>query len=79
MKMEEFLLRDMTPDGLTAYAARQLGTFFPDGHPMLAETIRPFMDEALERTRLCLTGIKKRKFRDGDRVLPSSSVNRVTC
>lgn len=69
MKMEEFFLRDITPDGLSGYAARQLSIFFPDGRPVLAETIRPYIDEALERTRLCFTGIKKKKFRDGDRVM----------
>jgi serine O-acetyltransferase len=67
--MSEFILRDTTPDTLSAYVARQLGTFFPDGRFVLAEALQPYMGEALERTRLCFAGIEKRKFRDGDRVM----------
>lgn len=67
--MGEFILRDMTPDGLSGYVARQLGTFFPDRRPMLADALQRYMGDALERTHLCFSGIEKKKFRDGDRVM----------
>lgn len=67
--MTEFVLRDMTPDNLAAYVSKQLGIFFPDGRSIPADALQPRINEALERTRLCFTGIAKRKFRDGDRAM----------
>lgn len=67
--MREFVLRDMTADRLSAYVARQLETFFPDGRVTPATMLQPYVDDALERTRLCFSGIEKKKFRDGDRVM----------
>ena len=67
--MSEFFLRDMTADGLSSYVARQLSTYFPDGRSIQAQTLQPHMDEALERTRRCFSGIEKKKFREGDRVM----------
>lgn len=67
--MSEFILRDMTPDDLCAYVTRQLNLFFPDKRPVSAEQLRPVMNEALERTRACFTGIEKNKFRTGGQVM----------
>ena len=67
--MGEFILRDMTPDGLSGYVARQIGTFFPDGRPVPAAALQPYMEAALERTRVCFSGIEKKKFRDGEQVM----------
>ena len=67
--MNEFILRDMTPDGLSDYVARQLGTFFPDGHLPQSAALQRYVGDALERTRLCFSGIQKKKFRDGERVM----------
>ncbi|MCX7164653.1 MAG: hypothetical protein NTV11_00075 [Rhodocyclales bacterium] len=67
--MPEFILRDMTPSGLTNYVVRQLETFFPDGRTQPAEQLRSHVETALERTRLCFSGIEKRKFRDGESVM----------
>jgi serine O-acetyltransferase len=67
--MSEFVLRDMTADGLSAYVARQLGTFFPDGRPVPVAALQPYMKDALARTQLCFSGIEKKKFRDGGRVM----------
>ena len=67
--MSDFILRDMTPANLSNYVARQLSTYFPDGRVISAETIHAFMSDALERTRLCFTGIEKKKFRDGVQVM----------
>lgn len=67
--MTEFVLRDTTPDRLSAYVAAQLDRFFPDGRPITEEVITAFMSEALERTRLCFSGIAKKKFREGERVM----------
>jgi serine O-acetyltransferase len=65
----EFILRDMTPDGLATYVTRQLGAVFPDGRTSSADSLRPHVQTAIERIRLCFTGIDKMKFRDGGRVL----------
>lgn len=65
----EFLLRDTSADALADYVARQLGIFFPDGRQAPAERIRSFMDDALARTHACFSGIERKKFRDGSRVL----------
>jgi len=67
--MGQFILRDMTADGLSAYVARQLETFFPDRKDISVKTLQPYMDETLERIFLCFSGIEKKKFRDGDRVM----------
>jgi serine O-acetyltransferase len=67
--MSEFVLRDITADGLSAYIARQLETFFSAGRVMPATMLQPYVDDALERTRLCFLGIEKKKFREGDRVM----------
>ena len=69
MAAGEFILRDMTPDRLSGFVARQLGTFFPDEHAIPAQTLRSHMGDALERTRLCFSGIEKTKFRDDGRVM----------
>lgn len=67
--MTEFVLRDMTPERLSAYVAKQLTVFFPDGRSIPVDELHPHVSGALERTRLCFTGIQKNKFRDGDRVM----------
>lgn len=67
--MNEFILRDMTPDKLSNYVGQQLCTFFPDGKMMSAKALQPYIDTALERTRICFSGIERKKFRDGDNVL----------
>ena len=67
--MIEFILRDITPDALCGYVACQLTTYFPDGRSITADTITPYIDEALERTRHCFTGIEKKKFRDGAKAM----------
>lgn len=67
--MVEFVLRDMTPERLSAYVSKQLTVFFPDGCSPPVGVLHPCASEALERTRLCFTGIEKSKFRDGDRVM----------
>ena len=67
--MGEFVLRDMTAEGLSAYVARQLSTFFPDGRPIAADAVQPYMKDALARTRVCFSGVEKKKFRDGGRVM----------
>lgn len=67
--MMEFILRDMTRPRLAAYVAGQLETFFPDGRRFAAADLQAHVDTALERTRLCFTGIERKKFRDGDRVM----------
>ena len=67
--MAEFVLRDMNPERLSAYVSKQLAVFFPDGRKVPVEAFHPYTDEALERIRRCFTGIEKRKFRDGDRVM----------
>lgn len=67
--MTEFVLRDMTQESLAAYVSRQLGVFFPDGRLIPVETLQPYIESALERTRLCFMGIQKKKFREGDQVM----------
>ncbi len=67
--MREFILRNIKADALAAYVARQLGMFFPDGQTFSADALQPFMKDALARTRACFSGIEKKKFRDGDRIL----------
>ena len=58
--MREFVLCDMTADGLSAYVARQLGTFFPDERPPSGGSGAAYMKDALARTHLCFSGIEKR-------------------
>lgn len=67
--MSEFFLREMTPERLSAYVARQLETFFPDGRRIEAAILQPHVNIALERTHLCFRGIERKKFRDGERVM----------
>ncbi len=67
--MSEFILRDMTPEKLAGYVARQLRIFFPDDRVFKESTIKPHLIEALERLRLCFAGIEKKKIRDGTAVM----------
>lgn len=67
--MSEFVLRNMTPYELSAYVGRQLCTFFPDGQTIPADVLKPYVDTALERTRICFSGIERKKFRNGENIL----------
>lgn len=47
--------------GLLAYVAAQLASFFPDaqpGSPPLAALIEPHLDHALQRTRICINAVQ---------------------
>lgn len=67
--MSEFVLRGTTPADLCIYVTRQLNLFFPDDRPFSPTQLHPVMDEALERTRICFTGIEKKKFRADGQVM----------
>lgn len=67
--MSEFILRDMTPADLCSYVVGQLNLFFPVKHSVLPEQLRPVIGEALERTRVCFSGIEKLKFRLDGKVM----------
>jgi serine O-acetyltransferase len=67
--MNEFVLREMSAQELSAYVARQLCMYFPDGKNISAHTIKPYMAEALERIHACFAGIEKKKFREGRQVM----------
>lgn len=67
--MTDFILRNSSPADLTEYVARQLATFFPDGHSASAKALYLHMRIALERLRSCFAGIQKPKFRDGPHIL----------
>jgi serine O-acetyltransferase len=67
--MSEFILRNMTVENLSGYVARQLSMYFPDGSVISADTIRPYMSDALERTHVCFAGIEKKKFREAEQVM----------
>lgn len=67
--MTAFILRDFDTDSLTRYVAAQLERSFPDGRPASPDALRSAVSVALERTRICFTGISKPRYRDGDTVL----------
>lgn len=67
--MAEFFLRDMTTDDLCVYVAYQLKHFFPDNRPEATPELRLVMNETLERTCACFTGIERKKFRSDDQVM----------
>lgn len=62
-------MKDMDAAGLSAYVARQLDHFFPDGKSWGADVVQTFMSDALERTHLCFKGIERKKYRAGGRVM----------
>lgn len=47
--------------GLLAYISTQLGFFFPDKRPgsaPIAALLEPYIDQALERTRICINAVR---------------------
>lgn len=48
----------MTREGLRDYVAAQIGHFFPDGAKGLGTAIGRHLDEALERTRVCINSVR---------------------
>jgi serine O-acetyltransferase len=51
----------LSPEDLTTYTLRQINTFFPDKE-ISAATLRPLVDEALERAEVCFGGIRRNHY-----------------
>jgi len=58
----------LNAEKLTAYVARQLENFFPDG-TVAASDLRPALEDALDRLERCFTGVKVKYYRDGGDIL----------
>jgi serine O-acetyltransferase len=62
--MPTLRLVNTTGDTLCGYVARQLDNVFPDGAGITAKAFDPYMEQTLERLRVCFSGIKRRKYQD---------------
>jgi len=54
---------------LAGYISRQLNHFFPDEQPVTAPHVQVYIDGVEERVFTCFTGIRKKYFNEGERVL----------